>query len=212
MPELERIVDAAVADAPTSDMTRVERVVARRRRRRALVTTTVIGALILAGAGYLLVPRDEATKVATTQNTAGPTTPSSLGGAADFSTADLQRELAALGHSVRVIEGQLTSSLLGTNPTRLCVDAHEVQVYEYASEAERVTWSGGISPDGGSIAHGNSRAEVLWIAPPHFFARGKVIALYVGSDERLIADLATLLGPTLDPDAPQAAGTREQPC
>ena len=87
-----------------------------------------------------------------------------------------------------------------------------MQVYEYASDAARRAWSRAISRDGGSINRGNRRTEVLWIAPPHFFARGKVIALYLGSDERLIADLASVLGPTLDPNAPQAGKTRQQPC
>ncbi len=214
MLDLERIIDAAVAEAPAPDMTRVRRVVTRRRRRRAFATATVIGGLLVAGAVFLVVPRDGPKGVTTTHDTAAPTTRSSVVTAADFSTVDVQRGLAALGHDVRVVAAQPgSSSLLGASPARLCVDgARAVQVYEYTSDAARLDWSHSISRDGGSIAGGNKVTQVLWIAPPHFFARGKIIALYVGSNDRLIADLATLLGRTLDPNAPHGTDTREQPC
>ena len=214
MLELDRLIDAAVAEAPPPDLTRVHRVVRRRRRRRALVRTTAIGGLTVAIAAFLFVPRGGPANVITTPSGTAPTTQSSAAGAPDFSSADLGRGLVALGHSARIVEAPPdASSLLGTRPAVLCVDgAAAVQVYEYASDAARMAWSRAISPDGGSISRGNSRTQVLWIAPPHFFARGRVIALYLGSDNRLIADLGTVLGPTLDPKVPQGASTRHQPC
>jgi hypothetical protein len=132
------------------------------------------------------------------------TTRSSVVTVTDFSTGDLRRGLAALGHTVGVAEVEQLrwSSLWGTSPTVLCVDGAQLQVYQYASDTARMAWSHPISRRG-LITRGNRRTEVHWIAPPHFFARGKVLAIYVGDDNRLIAALATVLGPTLDPDIPQ---------
>ena len=47
-----------------------------------------------------------------------------------------------------------------------------------------------IQPDGQL-----KTARVTWSGPPHFFHKGRVVVLYVGSDPQLLGELETLLGP-----------------
>lgn len=214
MRELDRLIAAALGDAPLADIERVDRIVTRRRQRRMLARAAVVGGLIAAVGALLWVPRDGPRTLVTTQGTTAPTTPSSTVGMSKLSTGDLRRELEAVGHTVLVLAPPPNeSTMFGVPPLTLCVDkVRAVQVYEYASDAMRTTWSSAISRDGGSIRRGNVLKEILWGAPPHFFARGRLIVLYVGGDGRLINDLTGILGRTIDPLAPHATNTRKQPC
>jgi hypothetical protein len=175
--------------------------------------TVAIGGLIVAVGALLSVPRAGPRALIATEGTAVPTTSSSTAAIIDLSTGDLQRGLEALGHTVRVLAPTPGGSHFGVSGVNLCVDQlRVVQVYEYASDATRTTWSRAISRDGGSIRRGNVVTEILWIGPPHFFARGKIVVLYIGADSRLVTDLTSILGTTIDPSAPHAAKTREQQC
>ena len=65
----------------------------------------------------------------------------------------------------------------------------EAQVYEYASEQAAEADAAKVKPDGsigGSMPH--------WIASPHFFRRGTLLVLYLGSDENTLANLRSFLG------------------
>ncbi len=65
----------------------------------------------------------------------------------------------------------------------------EAQVYEYASEQAAEADAAKVKPDGsigGSMPH--------WIASPHFFRRGTLLVLYLGSDENTLASLRSFLG------------------
>ncbi len=39
------------------------------------------------------------------------------------------------------------------------------------------------------------RAWFTWVAPPHFFQEGRVLVLYAGADQTVLAALTELLGP-----------------
>lgn len=65
----------------------------------------------------------------------------------------------------------------------------EAQVYEYATEEQAAADAAKVSSDGsigGSMPH--------WIAPPHFFRRGNLLVLYLGSDENTLLNLRGFLG------------------
>ena len=65
----------------------------------------------------------------------------------------------------------------------------EAQVYEYHSEKAAEADAAKVNSDGsigGSMPH--------WIAPPHFFRRGTLLVLYLGSDENTLASLRSFLG------------------
>jgi len=68
-------------------------------------------------------------------------------------------------------------------------DSGEAQVYEYASEERAAAEAARVNADG-SIG----TSMPMWIAPPHFFRKGSLIVLYLGSDERTLSTLQRLLG------------------
>lgn len=73
---------------------------------------------------------------------------------------------------------------------RILVNDAEIQVFEYAGEAARQVESDQISPDGSSIG----TTMVTWIDQPNFWANGRLIVLYVGTDAAIIELLTDVLG------------------
>lgn len=72
----------------------------------------------------------------------------------------------------------------------LRVNKQDIQVFEFADASDRKSQENDISADGRSIG----QTAVQWIAPPHFFAAGKIIVLYVGSEATLLQQLEQALG------------------
>lgn len=72
----------------------------------------------------------------------------------------------------------------------LKVNGEDIQVFEFQDASARKEQSEEISPDGISIG----QTVVQWIDPPHFFATGKIIVLYLGSDTKLFQQLESALG------------------
>lgn len=71
----------------------------------------------------------------------------------------------------------------------IAVNGAEIQVFEYPDEAARQVDSDVISPDGYSIG----TSSVGWIDQPHFWIKGRLIVLYVGSDQPTLALLTGIL-------------------
>jgi hypothetical protein len=66
----------------------------------------------------------------------------------------------------------------------------DVQLFEYGSAAAASADAGQIRADGS----GTATTIVDWIAPPHFFLKGRVLVVYVGNDPAVISLLGSLLG------------------
>lgn len=129
--------------------------------------------------------------------------------------AQVAAKLESSGHSVRRVRTSGSpSGFLGTEPTTLCVDRRSVQVYEYASVAERAVQSDAIQPDGSlRYAADHSPTYVLpeWRANPHFFATGRVIVIYVGDDGAIVRGLTGVLGLPIPTDA-RGRGSVQSEC
>lgn len=82
------------------------------------------------------------------------------------------------GTTVRLSGGPLTT-------------AADVQLFEYSSASAASADASRISPDGS----GTANTRISWVAPPHFFLKGRVMVLYVGSDPAVLSLLQSLLGP-----------------
>jgi hypothetical protein len=67
----------------------------------------------------------------------------------------------------------------------------DVQLFEYGSASAASGDTKQIRPDGS----GNATTIVDWVAPPHFFVKGRVMAIYVGSDQAVLNLLSSVLGP-----------------
>lgn len=68
--------------------------------------------------------------------------------------------------------------------------AADVQLYEYGSAAAAAADAHQIRPDGS----GTATTIVDWVAPPHFFLKGRVLVIYVGSDAAVVSLLTSILG------------------
>lgn len=73
----------------------------------------------------------------------------------------------------------------------ISLSGEHVQVFEYPSAAEAEAQAALVSPNGRTVG----AAKPHWIGPPHFFKRGKVIALYLGDDAKTLRALEAQLGP-----------------
>lgn len=67
--------------------------------------------------------------------------------------------------------------------------AAEVQTFEYATEPEARAESDQLGPDGNPPT-----MMITWVAPPHFYRRGRLTVLYVGEDRAVTEALTSLLG------------------
>ena len=71
------------------------------------------------------------------------------------------------------------------------VNGTDVQVFEYESAEAMEAEASQVSPDGGSVG----TSMVHWIDTPHFYKAGRIIVLYIGSDETVLGLLERILGP-----------------
>ncbi len=97
--------------------------------------------------------------------------------------------LRAAGATV-VPTGTVTQPFFSVTGQLITVNGQQVQVYEYVNEESANSDAARISPDGGTVGN----AMVNWIAPPHFYKRGKIIVLYAGTNPSVIHVLETMLG------------------
>jgi len=110
---------------------------------------------------------------------------------------------------VTVIEGGAirpdTSSAEASKPLLsgaghlLMVNGERVEVYDYATTFLAAADAARISPDGSTFSAGfgplgGSTASVDWIAPPHFYASGRLIVQYIGTHRDVLAVLTQALG------------------
>ncbi|MEO7839674.1 MAG: hypothetical protein ABIU06_10010 [Anaerolineales bacterium] len=70
------------------------------------------------------------------------------------------------------------------------VNGADVQVFEYESAEAMENEASQVAPDGGSIG----TSMVMWVDPPHFYKAGRIIVLYIGSDETVLSLLEQVLG------------------
>jgi len=73
------------------------------------------------------------------------------------------------------------------------VNGVDVQVFEYPDETSRMWDSDKISPDGSSIG----TSMVTWVDQPNFWAKGRLIVLYLGEDPGMISLLDSILGESI---------------
>ncbi len=80
---------------------------------------------------------------------------------------------------------------------RIELSGENISVLEYEDEATAQTEAKFISPDGSTYTAENWSmvADISWVAPPHFYQAGKIIVLYIGTNQAIIDLLENLIGP-----------------
>jgi hypothetical protein len=104
--------------------------------------------------------------------------------------ASLIAALEASGATVEVGES-ITQAFFIPEGSILKVNGADVQVFEYESAEAMENEASQVAPDGGSIG----TSMVTWMDTPHFYKAGRIIVLYVGSDETILNLLESVIGP-----------------
>jgi hypothetical protein len=66
----------------------------------------------------------------------------------------------------------------------------DIQVFEFQNELDAEVGSSTVSEDGTEIG----TSIIRWMDTPHFYAKGKIIVLYVGQNPEITNLLESLLG------------------
>jgi hypothetical protein len=113
-------------------------------------------------------------------------------------TASVERSLRAAGAMVMEQSSSGGVSFLYGAPRHLLVNGQDIWVYEYAAPALAELDASRISADGSTFKTNlgpfGSAVAVDYIAPPHFYKLGRVIALYVGRDAETLRLLRQVFG------------------
>lgn len=102
--------------------------------------------------------------------------------------------LRGRGYRVEIL-GDIQQPFLEGSGTRVRLSGsdidspEELQLYQYISAAAAASDANSLGPGGAPPG-----VQVNWIAPPHFFRAGRLLALYVGSDPETLSILEELLG------------------
>jgi hypothetical protein len=104
--------------------------------------------------------------------------------------ASLIRALQASGATVEIGD-PITQDFFGPEGHTVKVNGADLQVFEYESAEAMEKDASQVAPDGGSI--GTSMVD--WIDTPHFYKAGRIIVLYVGSDQTVLDLLQQTIGP-----------------
>ena len=115
----------------------------------------------------------------------GPSSPDSIA----FDLSALIQGLRGQGATVESI-GSVAQPFFSVTGQILRVNGEDVQAFEYATEAEARAEAASVSADGFTIG----TTMVGWVATPHFYLMGSVIALYVGDNQAVLAPLQAVMG------------------
>jgi hypothetical protein len=104
--------------------------------------------------------------------------------------AGLIAALQAAGATVEVGDS-ISQDFFSSEGNIIKVNGADVQVFEYESADAMENEASQVAPDGGSIG----TSMVSWMDAPHFYKTGRLIALYVGSDQTILDVLEMVMGP-----------------
>jgi predicted small secreted protein len=85
--------------------------------------------------------------------------------------------------------GEVEQPFLTAKGRVYAVEGGDLQLYTYASEAAAQQDAAKISPSGEIEG-----VQVSWMAQPHFYRRGNVLAIYVGFEPKTLEALQRVLG------------------
>lgn len=102
---------------------------------------------------------------------------------------ELVDALRAAGATVDAME-EVEQAFFSVMGQKIKVNDAEIQVFEYSDETARKADSDQISPDGTNIG----TSMITWVNQPNFWAKGRIIVLYVGKDAATIDLLSGSLG------------------
>ena len=121
--------------------------------------------------------------------------------ASDYDNKSLIDDLARAGATVEELGGPSESPIgFSVGGPRVAVNGGLIQVYQFPDGRAADTEAGYVSPDGYNITVplGGDRSMSThsgWLAPPHYYKKGRVILRYVGDNMVVLEVLEAVLGP-----------------
>lgn len=103
--------------------------------------------------------------------------------------ASLVDSIKSRGIAVDLVE-ELDDSPFSTTTKVISVGGATIQVYEFQSESDAESAILTVSEDGTEIG----TSIIRWMDTPHFYAKGKIIVLYVGQNPEVTSLLESFLG------------------
>jgi hypothetical protein len=109
------------------------------------------------------------------------------GGAKDYRS--LVRAIRKSGMSVRR-GGRVSQPFFSVRGRTLNLGGESVQVFEYAKAAAAGRDAKRVEPSGSGVG----TSMPMWVGTPHFYKGGRLIVLYIGSDQSVIKALEDAFG------------------
>lgn len=133
-------------------------------------------------------------------------TPSTPAGSEPGSYEELMKALQENG--VDAQQAEPTEQEFFSVPGRvLQIGEETIQVFEYPDPATRSEESALVGEDPSSIG----TTMITWVDTPHFWAQDRLIVLYVGSNQEVLAALSQVLGEPLATGASPAMPLQPSP-
>jgi hypothetical protein len=122
---------------------------------------------------------------------AAPTVPSTQS-APPPTVEDQASFLAALqaANAQAEIGDSVTQDFFSPEGRIVNVNGQDVQVFEYKNKDAMESEALQVAPDGGSVG----TSMMMWMDAPHFYKAGRILVLYIGSDEQTLTLLQSVMG------------------
>ncbi len=110
----------------------------------------------------------------------------------------LVKKLQAAGTPV-AYAGNVSQSFMNAQGQLITIHGEQVEVYEYATADDADKQASTISSDGSTFTTkslfglNTSATTVDWVKPPHFYKQGRLIVLYVGTNNAIMQLLSHVL-------------------
>ena len=100
--------------------------------------------------------------------------------------------LAALqaSNATAEIGDSVTQDFFSPEGSIITINGQDVQVFEYENNEAMENEASQVAPDGGSVG----TSMMMWMDAPHFYKAGRVIVIYIGSDEQILTLLQSVIG------------------
>lgn len=110
-----------------------------------------------------------------------------------LTVADKASLIAALQASGATVETgeSIIQDFFSPEGSIIKVNGADVQVFEYESAEAMENEASQVAPDGGSVG----TSMMMWMDTPHFYKTGRIIVLYIGSDQPILDLLEKAMGP-----------------
>lgn len=106
-----------------------------------------------------------------------------------FDFAQLVKELEKAKVNFSIIENNEKDPFFSVPPKVIDVDGEYILIYSYLTKEDMEKDASAIHPDGNI---GN--ASISYIADPHYFKKGNVIAHYAGQNKVILQNLKNIFG------------------